>query len=454
MHANVASAVAIVATVAVAAHGGRDSSQGAIPPLRIDAVVTDPQGHAIRDLRASDFEVREDGSSRPVSAAEFRWVPRHSTIEVLPIATRVDEERAARQPGTRVFAFFLDEFHVSPGASADRVRDSVASFLDEKVYERDLAAVIRPLDSVKSVRFIRDRSVLHGSIAGFSARKGDYSPRTEKESEHVGRNPITVKAAREGIVRAGLRDLGVRLGELNADRAVIVLVSEGFPSDADLLSLVRSASRFHFSIYTFNPADPGESGTHASSEEERDNSTLEWLATQTGGHFTRADAFIAGLARLYHETQGFYALTYQPAYADGRFHGLEVRARRAAHVRTHASYWAAERHEPSEPPSYSATENAAGPRQLRRSAWIDAWIGVRHGSAGNGHMVITWEPRTDQFRQAHSVVVRVRSATRTVFAGTIGPVAAGGSANAARFEVPTGRVEVDLTVPRRGRHST
>jgi hypothetical protein len=87
------------------------------------------------------------------------------------------------QPGNLAHAYlrFPCEFHVSPGASADRARDSVASFLDEKVYERDLAGVIRPLDSVSSIRFTRDRSVLHGSIAGFAGRKGDYAPRTPND---------------------------------------------------------------------------------------------------------------------------------------------------------------------------------------------------------------------------------------------------------------------------------
>jgi VWFA-related protein len=258
MHAKLGYIVAALAPVILGAQSAYDppAPQATAPSVRIDAVVTDPQGGAIVGLRASDFELREEGSSRPISAAEFRWVPRHSTVDVLPIHTRLDEERAARQPGTRVFAFFLDEFHVSPGASADRAREAVASFLDEKMYERDLAAVIRPLDSVSSVRFTRDRSVLHGSLDGFTARKGDYAPRTTMEEQRIGRDPAVGRAARQQIVRARLRDLGVRLGELSPDRAVIVLVSEGFPADtsapdgrmSDLQGLVRASSKFHFSI--------------------------------------------------------------------------------------------------------------------------------------------------------------------------------------------------------------
>ena len=182
-----------------------------------------------------------------------------------PIETEQDEERAARQKGTRVFAFFLDEFHVSPGASTDRVRDALARFVDEKLRPQDLAIVMRPLDSVTAIRFTRDRARLHGAIAGFTGRKGDYAPRTPFEEQYIGRAPATVSTARRQIVNAGLRELTMRMGELNADRGVVVLVSEGFPRDSpsprgriqDLQGVVRASSRFHLAVYTINPAGSG-----------------------------------------------------------------------------------------------------------------------------------------------------------------------------------------------------
>jgi hypothetical protein len=188
--------LASILTIAAVALGTRIASdhsslRESVREVRIHAVVTGPHGHAIVGLRASDFEVREEGAVRPVSAAEFRRVPRHSTAAVFPIKTRLDEERAARQPGTRVFAFFLDEFHVSPGTSADRARKAVADFVDEKVYERDLAAVIRPLDPISSVPFTRDRALVHGGLTAFQGRKGDYVPRTPLEARLVGRDPTT-----------------------------------------------------------------------------------------------------------------------------------------------------------------------------------------------------------------------------------------------------------------------
>jgi VWFA-related protein len=459
MHPKLVHIAAVVVPVALGAESTfRSPSRRAIvTPLRIDAVVTDPQGHAIIGLRASDFEVREDGVSRRVSAAEFRSVPRHGADEVLPINTRLDEERAAHQPGTRVFAFFLDDFHVSPGASADRTRAAVASFLDEKVHERDLAAVIRPLDTVASIRFTRDRSVLHGSIRGFAGRKGDYTPRTPLEERLIGHEPATVRATRERIVRTSLRDLGTRLGELNADRAVIVLVSEGFPLDSrvpegrlsDLWSLVRASSQFHFPIYTFDPLGGDEEGAPDGERAQRDSETLQWLAAETGGSFVRADAFIAGFARVFHDTLSYYALTYQPAHADGRFHRLELRTRRTATVRTHAHYWAEARNDANVSRSSSVILDAGAGRLLRRSALIDTWIGMRRDAAGGTRLVITWEPRKGHTRLPRAAVIKARTVTGTaLFEGTIEPVRGvpGSATDSARFDVPAGRVEVDITL--------
>lgn len=452
--------VRIVAVLAVVALESQStvpspSAHSVAPLLRIDAVVTGPHGHPIQGLRAADFEVREDGAPRPVITAEFRWVPRHSTVEVFPIQTRLDEERAARQAGTRVFAFFLDEFHVSPGASADRAREAVASFIDDKMYERDLAAVIRSLDSVSAVRFTRDRSLLHGSLSGFVGRRGDYAPRTPLEEQLVGRDPAIVRTARHRIVRASLRDLGVRLGELNADRAVVVLVSEGFPPDppmpngrlSDLRSFLRSSSQFHFSVYPFNPAETHEEVGHPA-DRERDSGTLQWLAVNTGGLFVMADAYIAGFASVFHDTHGYYALTYRPAYADGKFHPLEVRTRRRGSVRAHTSYWAATGNERKGVVPVHAPTDPVARRVLRRSSLIDTWIGVRRDAAGQAHMIITWEPRTGQSRPARTVVINARTVTgSSVFEGILEPAGTTGPAkDRARFAVPPGRVEVDIIV--------
>jgi VWFA-related protein len=438
----------------VAAAAGTGASE--IPPIRIDAVVTDATGRPILDLRPSDFELLEGGSPRPIAAVELRSLARTDAADVTPIHTERDEERAARQPGTRVFAFFLDEFHVSPGPSSDRVRDVLARFVDEKLRPQDLALVMKPLDPVTAIRFTRDRALLHGAIAGFSGRKGEYAPRTPFEEQYIGRAPATVSAARRQIVNAGLRELTMRLGELNADRGVVVVVSEGFPRDnpvprgriQDLQGVVRASSRFHLAVYTINPAGPAEDVSPAA-ERERAVATLQWLAAQTGGRAVEADGLTAGMARLAHDLESYYVLTYQPAEADGRFHAVEVRAkRRNVQVRARPGYWAPLG---SEWRAMVASASRIAPisrRALRRSSLIDAWVGLVPDATGRARMVVTWEPRT---KTAAPDVVAIKARTSSgaaLFDGQVRRVGSGSTApgDSVRFDVPAGRVELDLTV--------
>jgi VWFA-related protein len=425
-----------------------------VPPVRIDAVVTDAQGRPVLDLRPADFELLENGAAKPLASVELRTLPRASVEEAGSIATDADESRAAVRPGTRVFAFLLDEFHVSPGASADRVRDALTRFIDDKLRPQDLAVVMKPLDSVSSIRLTRDRTLLRGVVAGFTGRKGDYAPRTRFEEQYIGRAPGAVKAARIQIVTAALRELTLRLGELEADRGVLVLFSEGFPRDnvgsrsriPDLQGVVRAASRFHLATYTFNPAAAAEDA--APVDRERATATLEWLAAQTGGTSVAAHEFTAGLARVAQDTETYYTLTYQPTQADGRFHPIEVRAkRRNVQVRTRPGYWAPLDSDMRALLSANSRLPAISRRGLKRSTIIEAWVGLVGEANGRARMVISWEPRTAR-ATAQAVLVKARTSEGApLFDGRIARVGSGAAAaDSARFEVPTGRIEIDMTI--------
>ena len=425
---------------------------GNAPAAWIDAVVVDSRGMPIRGLRLSDFELREDGAPRRLLAVEYRTNPRNSPHQVSPIVTELDEERAAREPGVRVFAFYLDEFHVGPGASAAHAADIVASFIDDKVHERDLAAVLRPLDPIGSVRFTRDRARLHGAIASLSGRKGEYAPRTSVEEQSVGADPVVVRAARQRIVSANLRELALRIGKMKADRAIVVFVSEGFPEDkapatdraSDVDNLVRASSQFHFPVYAYNPAGPGET---VASGAKPGVAMLQRIATQTGGLYISSDDVIAGFARVAHDSEAYYRLMYQPRAADGSSRPLDVRVtRRDAKVRTNAVYWAATPENLSALASLPAANAIDSQRSLRRSRAIDTWIGVRRDAAGRTQMTITWEPRTGGDRSPRVAVVRARDVSgTTLFDGHVAPVGAN-SSDCARFLVGEGRTEVDLTI--------
>jgi VWFA-related protein len=428
------------------------------PAIRIDAVVTDAAGRAILDLRPSDFELLENGVARPIESVQLRTVPKNSS-PVEEIRTQADEERAAHQPGTRIFGFVLDEYHVSPGGPTDRVRSAINEFIDQNLRPEDLAIVIRPLDNVAVIEFTRDRAMLHGAVDAFAGRQGDYTPRTRFEEQYIGRAPAAVSAARRQIVTADLRELTMRLGELKADRGVIVFASEGFPRDsvlsgrssriAEIEGVARAASRYHLPIYTLNPAIAGEDERDAS-ERDRSLAMLHWLSAQTGGRTIEGSALIAGMARLNHDLEAYYTLSYRPSQPDGRFHQIELRAkRRDAIVHTPAGYWAPIPGEWRTIIASTASTLSVSRRPLRRSNMIDAWVGLVPEAEGRTQMVITWEPHVHGLTAPQVIALKARTASGTsLFDGRLGPVGSGSSApsDSARFEVPTGRVEIDMAI--------
>ena len=252
----------------------------------------------------------------------------------------------------------------------------------------------------------------------------------------------------------------MRLGDLQADRGVIVLVSEGFPRESipsarssrlpDLQSLVRASSRYHVAVYTFNPSTPGED---SASTDDRDRATvmLEWVATQTGGRAIDAGTLVSGMARLKHDLEAYYSLTYQPAQEDGRFHTLEVRAkRRDAVVHAPTGVWTPLGSEWRASILAAANPSPTSRRALRRSSLIDAWVGLIRDANGRTQMVISWEPRARGV-SAPQVVARDGS-----YVGRHGPLRRppGPGRAPRRTCLPTvrdsmsstGRVEIDMTI--------
>ena len=446
-----ASLVLAVVTTGLMPSGRQDQlspSRISAPVVRRDVVVTDSTGHAVLGLKAADFEVLEDGAPRPIVSVEF-----HRRGGADPPSVETDEAaaRAARQPGTRVFAFYLDELHVS-ASNAGLVRKSIAAFIDEKLEKSDLVGVMTPFDAARSVRFTRDRAFAYGAIDSFQGRKGDDRPRTAHEAR--------VRAAagenEAQIVKTGLRDLALRLGDLQAERPLLVIASEGFLAQTDVRTplqdfggLLRATSRFHIAAYSFNPAAVApDSG--AAAAQNANLETLSWLARETGGRAVGAGQFLHGVARLFHDAEAYYALTYQPAEPDGRFRSLDVRVKRSfVSVLTHRGHWALRESDWREVVALPGSPVPAANRSLRRSPLMDAWVGLRRDATGAARIAISWEPRRTEGASPSIVVVKARAGDGTrLFEGQVAPLRAGTSAvtQLAAFAAAPGRIELDLTI--------
>ena len=142
--------------------------------VRIDAVPSDASGRFVENLVAEDFEVLEAGAPRPIESVRVRPPRGKRSVRRWPhrFESRADEHAAAALDGARVFAVFLDEYHITPGPSADRARQALVRFVNEALGPRDLVVLVKPLDSLLSLRLTRDHKGLVRTIETFEGREG------------------------------------------------------------------------------------------------------------------------------------------------------------------------------------------------------------------------------------------------------------------------------------------
>lgn len=445
--------------------------------VRVDAIVTDKAGAPIASLGPSDFTILDNGVAQKIESAEWRSNVPPAVGPVAPpfeITNADDEERAAREPGTRVIAIYLDEFHVSAGDSTDRVRHALARFLDDEVRPSDLVVVMKPLDHLSAIRFTRDRDAARKAVSSFEGRRNDYTPRTPFEEEYLGRSPAAVRAARAQIVMSGLRALASRMGELNGGLGAVVLMSEGFTTDVprarerrlpDLQALVRAASRFRVLLYAFDPGPVPQAALTDVAATDADTASetstlIQSLARDTGGAAVASGQDLTpGLRRVSKDLDSYYVLTYKANNPnDGRFHTLEVKSsRRDVHVRARAGYWA------PVPAELRTTYRSlltplVATRALKRSTFIDSWFGLTVEPDGSRRVIFTWTPAVPPTQprrpapRADVVALKVTTPTGTVlYDGEVAAAQPGVSVSSVRpdkavIQTAPGRLQFDLTI--------
>ena len=297
---------ALVAALLVAAGVGQPAPPpGArVPPpsrgrlVTVDVTVTDARGRTLADLKPSDFELREGGTLLSLESVRRVRVDPASPVETpARIQSAADERLAAGQEEARLFAIFLDEYHVASGAETDRVRETLRRFVDRDVSPRDLIVVMKPLDSLLTIRLTRDREAVRRTIEGFEGRKGDYQPRNGYERDYIAATPARIDVARSQLALSAINALAVHLGSLTDRRKTLIVATETVGRtdrrrDQEYLptldTVIRSANRSNVSVYPFDPrAAAGQSPA----------ADLRRLADETDGQEIEADAE-SGLRRM------------------------------------------------------------------------------------------------------------------------------------------------------------
>jgi VWFA-related protein len=443
----------------------------------IDVVAYDVNGRPIDKLQPSDFSIAGSEPRLGVEALRFVRADGKPPVDhpLLPIASADDEQASVRE-STRLFAIFLDEFHVTPGAQANRVRDALLRFVRDDLGASDLLVVVKPLDSRLEIRLSRDRAAALRGIETFDPRGADYAPRTAFERTYIAAAPARVDSARAQIATSLLEALAIYLGRFSPARKTLIVVSEGFSKAGrqrgdGLLpgvdSVTMAANRAGVAIYPIDPSDAAAApardvaaNVHARSDPRE---VLRSLAEATGGRVTTGAGDVdGGLRRVMADASGYYVLTLtRPLPAgDGRVHGVDVSVRRPGVVlRARRGYWV-----PSPPTAQSATYPSvsipfAAQFPRRTSPLIRSWFGMAGAADGATRVSFVWEPTPPVAGERRKgpapsrVVLSVTKMDGTpVFEGVVLPSgravspSVAGPATRASFETPAGRLLVQMRI--------
>src|SRR6476646_5745922 len=262
--------------------------RGGTTLVQVDAIVTDGSGEPIVDLAAADFEVSDDGRKVPITSVRFLGAAAYAGDATLaPIRTHDDEEREASRDDVRVYAIFLDDYHVQRMGEL-QVIEPLLAFV-QQLPATDLVAVYYPLDSMTDVHFSRDREPVLKAIRAFKGRRGDYQPTRPVEEEHL-RYPQNIEGIRRQITMSALEGLATHLGGIKQGRKTVVFVSEGFTEPIDeLRDVYQAANRSNVALYPVDPQSLTTGPRRATTSAQMmnfaigDRDMLEALAQETGG---------------------------------------------------------------------------------------------------------------------------------------------------------------------------
>ena len=426
--------------------------------VRVDAIVTDDDGNPILDLTQDDFRVFEDEVEQTIESfrlVEVTGVPDPALPPPSSIRNEYDQEREAARPDSRIFVFFLDDYHVRE-MNAVRLRSMLVEFIETQLRPTDLVGVMYPLTPIMDVQLTRNHAQIVRALEGFDGIKYDYEPRNMYEHQYAHFPTTTVEMIRNDVSLSALKGLAIYLGGLREGRKSVIVLSEGYsnyvpPQLRDMTALggglfnpqrynplagethLEETQQFFESsymrtelLYTADLANKNNTSFYmvdprglATGEFDSSNVTIDMrtdyrllrelqdtlrvLADETDGRaIINRNDMLPGLAQIVADQSAYYLLGYTSSAAptDGEFHEIDVevlrddvriRARRGYYALTAAN--AARVLAPSRPAPPRAVDTAlASLAEPLRGRYVRTWVGARRGDNGRTQLTFVWEP--------------------------------------------------------------
>jgi VWFA-related protein len=428
--------------------------------VRVDVILTDKAGNPIADLQPTDFDVTEDGKAQKIETFKFikldGGVAAAKNEPVREIRTDYDEENEAARDDVRLFAVFLDDYHVRRGSSMS-VRKQLATFVDNNLGPSDMIGVMYPLESTASVRMTRNHSAVMRGLQQFLGRKFEYEPKNQYEETYAHYPTETVERIRNQVSLSAIKALIVHMGSLKEGRKALILVSEGYTNiippqmrnadasmpglgnpaygnpqagvndpnedraswlagldmDSDLRDVYDMANKNNVAIYSVDPRglpvfefDVNES-VNISTDSTYLRSTMDTLrvlAENTDGRaIVNRNDIAAGMKQITRDQSAYYLIGYNSTQApsDGKFHEIKVRVKRpGVQVRARKGYWALNAEQTARalaPPKAAVPKPveaaiASAVARPSRASVVRTWIGTSRGENGKTRVTFVWEP--------------------------------------------------------------
>ena len=428
-----------------------------INTVRVDVIVTDRQGNPVTDLTLEDFQIEEDG--KPQKAETFRLIRVDTTTQPAytqrTIRSRNDEETAAADENSRIFMFFLDDYHVLRESSMS-LKKPVVEFITTQLGPSDLAGVMYPLTPIDAAVVNRNHQGVINAVEKFEGRKHNYEPVNAIEAGYVYKLlPDGIEMIRRQVTFTAIRGICTKMGSLREGRKSLILISEGFYAmlppqmrsnlpggvvgttgginrdpfagespleerarfgpemdlQRELQDVWDACNRNNTSIYAVDPRglaagafDITANISVRTSQQYLNQSldTLRELAANTDGRaIVNRNDLAAGMRQIIRDSSAYYLVGYTTqAPTDGRFHEIRVRVKRpGVQVRARRGFWAFTNEDvkratagPKAGPPAEVTRALSAIAPMTNRRYIRTWIGTDRGPDGGNRVTFLWEP--------------------------------------------------------------
>jgi VWFA-related protein len=144
--------------------------------VQLDVTVVDDQGRVVKDLRADEIEIYENGKKQPITNFSFVSAARPLTEAESKAAREAEKAKTGRDPAPlptvnlkpeqvrRTIALVVDDLFLS-FENAPNTRRALKKFVDEQMVDGDFVAIVRTGAGIGALQqFTSDKNILYAAI--------------------------------------------------------------------------------------------------------------------------------------------------------------------------------------------------------------------------------------------------------------------------------------------------